>query len=165
MSIQIQPMTAADWPAVRAIYEEGIATGIATFEVVPPSWEEWDASRLSHSRLVARSPKGVIGWAALSPVSARSCYAGVAEVAVYVATAAQGGGVGRALLEALILSAEAQGIWTLQGVTIAENVASLALQAQCGFRIVGRRERIARRDGVWHDTILAERRSARVGLD
>jgi L-amino acid N-acyltransferase YncA len=165
MSFQIQLMTAADWPAVRAIYQEGITTGIATFDVVPPSWEEWDASRLSHSRLVARSPKGVIGWAALSPVSPRSCYAGVAEVAVYVATAERGQGVGRALLVALVLSAEAHGIWTLQGVTIAENVASLALQRRCGFRIVGRRERIARRDGVWSDTILTERRSAKVGLD
>ncbi|HTG17690.1 MAG TPA: GNAT family N-acetyltransferase, partial [Blastocatellia bacterium] len=145
----------------RAIYEEGIATGLGTFETAAPSWEQWDAARLPHSRFVARE-QGVIGWAALSPVSQRSCYAGVAEVGVYVAAAARGQGVGRALLEALIDSSEAHGIWTLQGATIAENAASLALQARCGFRVIGRRERIARLDGVWRDTVLTERRSKKV---
>jgi phosphinothricin acetyltransferase len=155
---KIEAMTADDWPAVRAIYEEGLATGVASFEIAAPTWEQWNASRLPHSRLVARDIS-VIGWAALSPVSQRSCYAGVAEVGVYVAADARGQGVGRALLEAVIESSEANGIWTLQAATIATNTASLALQARCGFRIVGRRERIAQRDGVWHDTILTERRS------
>ena len=157
-------MTADDWPHVLAIYEEGIATGHGTFETAAPSWDEWDAARLSHSRLVARN-EAVCGWAALSPVSRRACYAGVAEVGVYVASSARGQGVGRALLESLIDSAERHGIWTLQGATIAENVASLQLQARCGFRVVGRRERIAKRAGVWRDTVLTERRSTRVGLD
>lgn len=164
MNIRIEAMTVDDWPAVRAIYEEGIATGMATFEIEAPSWEQWDAERLSHARLVARNPM-VIGWAALSPISRRSCYAGVAEAGVYVTASARGQGVGRALLEALILSAEAHGIWTLQGATIAENTASLALQKRCGFRIVGRRERIAKRDGLWRDTILTERRSEKIGVE
>jgi len=157
-------MTADDWPEVCAIYGEGLATGVATFETAAPSWEQWNASRLPHSRLVARDGM-VLGWAALSVISQRACYAGVAEVAVYVGTAARGAGVGRALLEAIIASAEQHGIWTLQGATIAGNAASLALQARCGFREVGRRERIAKRDGVWHDTVLTERRSTNVGMD
>src|SRR5271167_1486164 len=164
MDFRVEAMTAEDWPAVRAIYEEGIATGLGTFETAAPSWDEWNAARLPHSRLVARSAS-VLGWAALSPVSRRSCYSGVAEFAVYVAEAARGQGVGRALLDALIASSEANGIWTLQGATIAENAASIALQLRCGFRIVGRRERIAKRDGAWRDTILTERRSRRVGAD
>jgi L-amino acid N-acyltransferase YncA len=164
MSLRIEPMTAQDWPDVRAIYEEGMATGLGTFETVAPTWEQWDAARLPHSRLVARE-RAVLGWAALSPVSPRACYAGVAEFGVYVAASARRQGVGRALLEALVESAEAHGIWTLQGATIAENAASLAVQARCGFRIVGRRERIAKRDGLWHDTVLTERRSQKVGVD
>ncbi len=164
MSLRIEPMTAEDWPDVRAIYEEGMATGLGTFETVAPTWEQWDAARLPHSRLVARE-RAVLGWAALSPISPRACYAGVAEFGVYVAASARRQGVGRALLEALIESAEAHGIWTLQGATIAENAASLAVQARCGFRIVGRRERIAKRDGLWHDTVLTERRSQKVGVD
>jgi L-amino acid N-acyltransferase YncA len=164
MDFHVAAMTAEDWPAVRAIYEEGIATGVGTFETAAPSWDEWNAARLPHSRLVARNV-GVLGWAALSPVSKRICYTGVAELGVYVAAAARGRGVGRALLEELIVSSEAHGIWTLQGVTIAENLASLALQQRCGFRVVGRRERIAKRDGAWRDTILTERRSKRAGVE
>jgi phosphinothricin acetyltransferase len=156
-------MTADDWPEVRAIYEEGIATGLGTFETAAPSWEEWDQARLPHSRLLARAD-AVVGWAALSPVSKRSCYSGVAEVGVYVAASARGQGVGRDLLQAVIESAEANGIWTLQGATIAENVASLALQARCGFRVVGRRDRIAKLRSEWRDTVLTERRSEKVGL-
>jgi phosphinothricin acetyltransferase len=164
MDFQIEAMTAEDWPAVKAIYEEGMATGVGTFETAAPTWEQWDAARLPHSRLVARNTV-VLGWAALSPVSKRSCYAGVAEVGVYVAGSARGQGIGRALLEALVKSSEQQGIWTLQGATIASNAASIALQQRCGFRVVGRRERIGKRDGVWHDTVLTERRSRRVGVD
>jgi L-amino acid N-acyltransferase YncA len=162
--ICVDAMTTEDWPDVRRIYEEGLATGTGNFETSAPSWEHWTASRLPHSRLVARGPM-VIGWAALSPVSPRACYAGVAEFGIYVAAGVRGQGVGRRLLEALIDSAEHHGIWTLQGVTDARNTASLALQTRCGFRLVGRRERIAKRDGAWRDTVLAERRSATVGID
>jgi len=163
MGLRIERMTPDDWPDVRAIYKEGIATGLATFETAVPSWKAWDSARLPHSRLVAR--EGVtLGWAALSPVSPRACYAGVAEVGVYVAASARGRGVGRALLEAVIESSEQHGIWTLQGATIAENAASLALQARCGFRVIGRREQIAKLQGVWRDTVLTERRSKIVGV-
>lgn len=164
VSVRIEPMTRADWEQVCAIYEEGIATGLGTFETKAPSWEEWDAARLPHSRLVAQDER-VLGWAALSPVSKRACYAGVAEFGVYVTAVARGHGVGRVLLEALIHSSESHGIWTLQGATIAENAASLALQARCGFRVVGRRERIGKISGLWRDTILTERRSTKVGID
>ena len=165
MDLRLTPMTAQDWPQVRAIYEEGIATRQATFQTDAPSWDEWDAAHLPCCRWVARSDEGVLGWAALSPVSRRSCYSGVAEFSVYVRAASRGQGVGTALLARLIADSEAQGIWTLQGVTFPENTASLRLQARCGFRVVGRRERIARIGGVWQDTVLTERRSQAVGTD
>jgi len=164
MTFWVDSMVPSDWPDVCRIYEEGLATGVGSFETAAPSWDQWDARRLPHSRLVARGP-AVLGWAALSPVSNRACYSGVAEVGIYVATVARGQGIGRGLLEALIESAEAQGIWTLQSATIAENTPSLVLQERCGFRIVGRRQRIAKRDGRWHDTLLMERRSEKTGID
>jgi phosphinothricin acetyltransferase len=163
MSVDIEPMTPADWEEVRMIYQEGIASGQATFETEPPSWAEWDADHHPFARLVARRGGRVVGWAALSPVSGRRCYAGVAEVSVYVGAAFRGGGVGRQLLEAIIRQSERAGIWTLQGSTFPENEASLRLQRGCGFRIVGRRERIARHHGAWRDTIITERRSPAVG--
>ena len=155
-------MTAADWPRVEAIYADGIATGNATFETEPPGWEDFDAGRLAGQRLVAVENGVVVGWAALSPTSARACYAGVVEHSVYVAAEARGRGVGRALLEALLASADAAGLWTIQTSIFPENEASLALHEAVGFRVVGRRERIARLDGVWRDTLLLERRSPRV---
>ncbi len=158
-------MTPADWGEVARVYGEGIVTGNATFEAEVPSWEQWDASHLAGCRFVARDGDVLLGWAALSPVSRRACYRGVAEVSVYVREAARGGGVGRALLEHLVEASEAAGIWTLQGSTFPENAASLRLQAACGFRVVGRRERIARLHGVWRDTVLTERRSRRVGAE
>jgi len=163
-SLRIELMAPADWSEVRSIYEEGIASGLGTFETAAPPWEEWDAGRLPHSRLVARK-QAIVGWAALSPVSKRACYAGVAEVGIYMAVSARGRGVGSALLAALIESAEENGIWTLQGATIAENAASLALQKKFGFRIVGVRERIGKLAGLWRDTVLTEWRSKRVGVD
>ena len=163
MIFRVDSMTKDDWPDVRLIYEEGLATGVGSFETTAPSWDEWDGARLLHSRLVARADR-VVGWAALSPFSRRACYSGVAEVGVYVSAAARRQGVGHALMSALIESAEANGIWTLQGATIADNLASQSLQASCGFRVVGRRVAIAKRDGKWHDTILMERRSRRVGI-
>ncbi len=165
MDLRVETLSAAVWPQVRAIYEEGIAGRQATFETEAPSWSEWDAAHLPHCRLIAVGGGTVLGWAALSPVSRRPCYAGVAEVSVYVAERARGTGVGRLLLERLIAAAERHGIWTLQGATFPENVASLRLQQSCGFRVVGRRERVARLDGVWRDTVLSERRSRVVGTD
>ena len=165
MTLQIDPMLASDWPEVRAIYTEGIATRQATFETQAPSWEAWDTAHLSAARLVVRQAKTLVGWAALSPVSARQVYAGVAEVSVYVAQSQRGVGLGRYLLEALIAASEANGIWSLQAVMFPENFASVALHRSCGFRDVGRRERIASLWGVWRDTILMERRSAKIGID
>ena len=161
--MRIRALEASDWPRGAAIYGEGIAGGLATFETECPSWAEWDAAHLACCRLVACQKDEVVGWAALSPVSLRPCYAGVAEASVYVGTGARRQGVGRALLEALIHESEEHGIWTLQGATLAENVASLRLQAACGFRVVGWRERIAMLNGMWRDTILTERRSRVVG--
>jgi L-amino acid N-acyltransferase YncA len=164
MEMQVCLMKPADWLEVSRIYEEGIATGLATFETQVPSWEEWDAARLPHSRLVARSER-VLGWATLSFVSKRPCYMGVAEVGIYVSTQKRGCGVGRALLDALIESSEAHGVWTLQAATLEENSPSLALLARCGFRVVGRRERIGKLGGIWRNTVLTERRSKTVGTD
>lgn len=164
MELYVETMSQADWESVRAIYLEGIATGNATFETEAPSWEQWDRARLPVGRLVARAAGRVQGWAALSPVSARPAYAGVAEVSLYVATAARGQGVGSTLMQALIKASEQAGLWTLQGAIFPENQASLALVARFGFREIGRRERIGQRDGVWRDTILVERRSKVVGI-
>ena len=153
-------MSRDDWRAVRQIYEAGIATGNATFETSAPSWDEWDASHLVEHRLVATDDDDeVVGWAALSPVSDRCAYAGVAENSVYVDPEHHGHGVGRALLEALIDSAERGGYWTVQTGIFPENVGSIALHERCGFRIVGRRQRIGRLNGIWRDTLLLERRS------
>ena len=163
MSILIEPMARADWEQVRAIYLDGIASGNSTFEVEAPTWERWDASHHSFARLVARDAGRVLGWAALSPVSGRRCYAGVAEVSVYVDAGERGRGIGRQLLLAIIGESEREGIWTLQGATCRENEASLRLQRGCGFREIGRRERVAQLRGVWRDTILTERRSLVVG--
>lgn len=165
MPLQIDAMTPADWATVRQIYQQGIATRQATFERLAPEWDIWNASHLLFARLVARRDEKVIGWAALSPVSTRQAYEGVAEVSVYVSENQRGLGTGRRLLEALIAESEANGIWTLQAVTFSENAASLALHRRLGFREVGRRERIGRLDGVWRDTILLERRSRQTGTD
>jgi phosphinothricin acetyltransferase len=156
-------MTAEDWPRVQAIYVEGIATRNATFDTEPFSWDTFDATRLDAHRFVAEESGEVVGWIAVSPTSSRECYAGVVEHSVYVAESARGRGVGLALLETLIASTEAAGIWTIQSAMFPENVASLRLHERAGFRVVGRHERIAQLDGVWRDTVLLERRSSRVG--
>lgn len=158
-------MTAADWAAVRVIYEEGIATRKATFETDAPEWEEWDRKHLVTARLVARSGGEVAGWAALSPVSDRCVYGGVAEVSVYVGASHTGKGVGSGLLEALIAASEAAGIWTLQAGIFPQNEASIAVHKRLGFRLVGIRERLGRIDGQWRDVALLERRSTVVGVD
>ncbi len=154
-------LLAEHWPAVKAIYEEGIATGNATFQTEAPEWGVWDSAHLPHSRLVALSDAGiVVGWAALSPVSSRPVYAGVAEVSVYIAAGQRGRKIGEALLAALITESERNGIWTLQASIFPENIASLRIHAHCGFRQVGYRERIGQTHGVWRDTVLVERRAA-----
>lgn len=164
-SFTIDTMVHADWPEVSRIYLEGIATGHATFESEAPSWEKWNDAHLPYARLVARAGSAIKGWAALSPVSSRCVYAGVAETSVYVGNDSRGQGIGRALLEALIRAAESNGLWTLQAGMFPENSGSIALHKALGFREVGRRERIGRMNGVWRDTILMERRSAIVGVD
>jgi L-amino acid N-acyltransferase YncA len=161
----IGPMRPSDWEQVRAVYLEGIATGNATFETEAPSWEAWDSSHLPFARLVARLGDRVAGWAALSAVSQRCVYGGVAEVSVYVSQTQRRSGIGRQLLSALISESERNGIWTLQAGMFPENVGSLALHRRSGFREVGRRERIGKLNGVWRDTILLERRSSLVGIE
>ena len=160
MNYVIDQMRNEDWEQVRAIYLEGIRTGHATFETEAPSWEGWDDAHLTFARLVLREDAAVLGWAALSPVSKREVYRGVAEVTVYVAETARGRGIGRALLLALIEESERNGVWTLQASIFPENTASVALHRCCGFREVGRRERIAQLHGIWRDTLLFERRVA-----
>ena len=166
MNFVIEEMRPEHWPQVRAVYLEGVATGHATFETEAPEWELWDSSHLAFARLVALAEEGrVMGWAALGPVSGRKVYAGLSEVSVYVGEGFRGRGVGRALLEALVRESEAGGVWTLQASVFPENAASVALHLACGFREVGRRERVARLEGVWRDTVLLERRSRVVGVD
>jgi phosphinothricin acetyltransferase len=156
-----------DWESVKDIYREGIETGQATFESEAPEWAGWDAKHLSFARLVAfTSTNEIAGWAALSPVSTRAVYSGVAEVSVYVAAGFRGQGVGSQLMKTLISESEQNGIWTLQSSIFPENAATLLLHQASGFRVVGRRERIGRTaNGAWRDTLLMERRSQSVGLD
>jgi len=158
----VDQMKASDWEQVRSIYLEGIASGNSTFETEAPSWEKWDEAHLQIARLVRRDGNRILGWAALSPVSKRNVYRGVAELTVAVTESARGQGVGRALLEALIDESEKNGIWTLQASIFPENTTSIKLHLRCGFREVGRRERIGMLNGVWRDTLLFERRSATV---
>jgi L-amino acid N-acyltransferase YncA len=160
MDFVIEAMFADDKNAVLAIYREGIETGLATFETAVPTWEKWDAGHLTGCRFVARRQGQVIGWAALSPVSSRCVYEGVAEVSIYIAAAARGQGVGKALMQTLVSASEHDNFWTLQASLFPENEASLALHLAYGFRVVGRRERIAQLHGVWRDTLFLERRSA-----
>lgn len=161
--LELRPLAPPDWPEVERIYAAGIATGNATFETEPPSWEDFDSSKLASHRFVALDARRLVGWVAATAVSDRCVYAGVAEHSVYVDPDATGRGIGRALLEALIDSTEAAGIWTLQSGVFPENAASLALHERCGFRIVGRRERLGLHHGRWRDVLFLERRSHRAG--
>jgi phosphinothricin acetyltransferase len=158
--VTIEALLPADWPAVRAIYEEGLDLG--TFEELVPTWDEWDRGHLVWPRLVAREDGEVIGWAALAPYSDRACYRGVAENSIYIARRARSRGVGRALLERLCQEADAAQLWTIQAGILAANEASIELHAKCGFRLVGVREKLARKRGEWSDVILMERRSGLV---
>jgi len=161
-SLAIRDLRPLDWPEVVEIYADGIATGVATFEVAPPSWERWDAAHPS-IRVAAVVEDRIAGFCALSPVSDRRCYRGVAEESVYVASWAQGRGVGRALLDEAIARSEAAGIWTLEAGIFPENKPSLRLHLGCGFRLVGVRERLGEADEIWRDVLLLERRSEVVG--
>ena len=161
----LDKLLARHWEEARAVYLEGVATGHATFETEAPGWDAWDAAHLPFARFVALAGGRVAGWSALGRVSARRAYAGVAEVSVYVGGEFRGAGAGRALLAALVEASEANGVWTLQASVFPENAASLALHRACGFREVGRRERIGRLGGRWRDTVLLERRSTKVGVD
>jgi L-amino acid N-acyltransferase YncA len=163
MDFIVDKMKAEDWSAVRSIYQEGIATGNATFETDAPEWQEWDKTHLGDCRFVARRERQVVGWGALSPVSSRCVYAGVAEVSIYVTASARGEGIGKTLLRTLIEASERQGIWTLQAGVFPENEASIALHKAYGFREVGYRERIGQMNGTWRDVILFERRSEVAG--
>ena len=157
-------MLPTHWEAVKQIYAEGIATGNATFQTSVPEWDEWNEAHINNSRLVAMENETVLGWAALTPVSGRCVYAGVAEVSVYVSEAARGKGIGKELLNALIIESEKNNFWTLQAGIFPENTSSLKIHEQYGFRIIGAREKIGQSNETWRDTLLLERRSKIVGV-
>jgi L-amino acid N-acyltransferase YncA len=164
MIVSVMPLAAEHWNAVRAIYLEGISTGDATFEKTVPDWEQWDQNHLRSCRIVAVSEGEVVGWAALSPVSGRCVYAGVAEISVYVAERARRRRVGLALLKRLVAESEHEGVWMLQAGIFPENTASIELHKREGFRVVGTRERLGCMDGRWRDVVLMERRSRTAGI-
>jgi L-amino acid N-acyltransferase YncA len=164
LGFEIKAMRSEDWPDVQNIYSEGVATGNATFETETPPWEKWDQGHFQDCRLVAVNSEGILGWAALSPVSTRRVYSGVAEVSVYVSAKARGQRVGTLLLQSLVEQSERCGVWTLQAGIFPENVPSVALHKSCGFREVGLRQKLGQRSGVWRDVLLLERRSSRVGV-
>jgi phosphinothricin acetyltransferase len=159
LAVAIEELRPKHWADVARVYAEGIATGDATFETEVPSWELWDSAHLAEHRYVAVLDRRVVGWVAVVPVSDRCVYGGVVENSVYVGADARGRGVGRALLEALVASTEAAGIWTIEAGILPENVASLRVHERAGFRVVGRRERLGKLNGVWRDVLLLERRS------
>ncbi len=166
MNYQIREMTFGDWEQVKEVYIEGIKTEIATFETAVPSWDKWNSDHLATCRLVASYEDRILGWVALSPVSSRSAYAGVAEVSIYISKQYWGNGIGQGLMTRLIHCSEENGFWTLQVNILQENTASLSLYKKCGFREVGRREKMGRmKNGAWLDTFLLERRSSTVGID
>lgn len=163
MDFEIDEMKENDWEQVSSIYLSGIKTGKATFQADVPAWQEWDTSHSTFCRLVARSGETVLGWAALSPISSRCVYAGVAEVSIYIHECYRSQKIGTSLLEALAKHSEENGFWTLQSGIIRENITSINLHKKCGFRRVGVRERLGKTsNGIWHDVVLMERRSKSV---
>jgi L-amino acid N-acyltransferase YncA len=165
IAIEYRPMVATDYEQVAQIYQQGIATGNATFQQDIPTWEDWDESHLKNCRTVGIMDNKIVGWAALTAVSSRCVYAGVAEVSVYVATNYRGLKIGTKLLEYLIEESEASNIWTLQAGIFPENIASIKIHELLGFRIVGKREKIGKMNGKWRDTLLLERRSEKIGVE
>lgn len=164
-NIVIRPMETGDWASVSQIYNEGIATGFATFEKDIPTYKNWDSAHIKTCRLVAEHDNSVLGWAALSPVSSRCVYGGIGEVSVYVGQNSRGMGIGKLLIEALIQESEKEGLWTLQSGIFPENRGSIKLHEEVGFRFIGKREKVGKLDGVWKDNVLYERRSEIVGVD
>jgi len=164
-SITVETFLPEHWEEVQIIYESGIKTGIATFETVTPTWENWDKGHLPFSRFVAKQQNQIIGWTALSPVSTRFIYRGVAEVSIYVAEGFKGQGIGTILLQQLIESSETNNIWTLQAGIFTENVASVKLHESLGFRMIGYREKVGKLQDSWKDNYLLERRSKKVGIN
>jgi L-amino acid N-acyltransferase YncA len=165
ISAVVSKFNAEDWMQVREIYAQGIATGVATFETQVPEWEEWNKLHFSYCRLVVRQNNKILAWAALSPISERCIYGGVAEVSIYVSQNWRSKGIGTLLLKALITESENKGIWTLQASIFPENKNSLNLHLKCGFRIIGVRKKLGKHKGVWRDVLFLERRSRRVGID
>jgi len=163
--IEIRPILDSDWERIKTIFEEGIETGLATFETKAPDWKTWNSDHLSECRLLAHEGAEILGWAALSQVSDRCVYGGVAEVSVYVSSSRRGLGVGHGLLNSLAFCSESNGYWTLQSGIFSENHASIRLHEKAGFRIIGFRERIGKIKGQWMDNILMERRSNKIGVD
>lgn len=157
--MQVRLLQPDDWSDVKAIYEDGIATGIATFENQAPSWEDWDKSHLRFARFVAEINQKVVAWIALSPVSDRCVYGGVAEVSIYVHPEFKKRGIGKSLIKSVIEESEKNGIWTLYAATFPENTGSLTLLKKCGFREIGIREKVAKKDGIWKDNVILEKRS------
>ena len=165
VSMKLIEISAENYPAVARIYGEGLQTGTATFETTIPSWEKWNDGHLPFGRIIAVEDNNYLGWAALSPVSSRCVYGGVAEVSVYVDTNQSGRGIGTLLMKTLISKSESLGFWTLQSGIFPENIASVHLHERSGFRKIGIRERIGKMDGKWYDTLLMERRSSSTGID
>lgn len=165
MSVIIRELKARDWPSVKEIYQKGLDTGMASFETQAPSWEKWDAAHLDIGRILVQGPLEIMGWVALSPVSAREVYRGVAEVSIYIDPKYARKGLGYILFEKLIKESEKAGLWTLQSGIFRQNTASIKLHEKMGFRMIGYREKVAKRDGVWQDNMLMERRSKVVGLE
>jgi L-amino acid N-acyltransferase YncA len=162
--MEIKHLEAHHWNEVKRIYEEGIATRNATFETSAPSWDIWDNAHLKSCRFIVLDGDVVAGWAALTPVSGRCVYAGVADISVYVSEMYRGKKIGSMLLQQLIESSEKEGLWTLQAGIFPENKASVALHERNGFQLIGARQKIGKMDNVWRDTLLLERRSRTVGL-
>ncbi|MDO1513246.1 GNAT family N-acetyltransferase [Maribacter confluentis] len=163
--LTIRPMLATDWESVADIYAEGIATGVATFETEIPSYEVWDRAHMEICRLVALNESKILGWAALSPVSSRCVYGGVAEVSIYISQSSRGKGIGKQLLSHLIQASEKEGIWTLQSGVFPTNIGSIKVHKAVGFRQIGVRERVGKLKGIWMDNVLFERRSKVIGVD
>lgn len=163
--MKLVPITEEHFSAIAEIYQQGIDTGFATFETSVPSWEIWNESKLPHSRFLAMENNVTLGWIALSKISSRCVYEGVAELSVYVSANHRKKGVGKFLLENLIKDSENHGIWTLQSGMFTENEATIALHQSLGFRIIGYREKIGKLNGVWKDNLIMERRSKIVGID
>jgi len=163
--MNIRSMLNTDWPSVKKIYEEGLATGNASFQTTAPDWNEWNESHVNSCRLVALENEAILGWAALTAVSGRCVYAGVGEVSVYIAQQSRGIGIGKILLQSLIDESEKNNFWTLQSGIFPENKPSIRIHEELGFRLIGSRQKIGKMNGVWRDTLLFERRSPKIGID